>query len=227
MTIDDTVTKLAEAQLGHEARLTRVEDAFQEVAIAIKQLTQIADAADRRLEASDSARQEADKRLDALINAQVSYEARQERLEEAFRQVAASHAQLVEMLQLHEDRPDGQGEANVHTESRLDALIDAQIQLTQRVDTLTGDISALNGRAAATDERLDRMAERMEAHDQQLGRIEVLQVENATQIKALISAQAGTDEQIKRLFDRRKTAKTPKARVKKTGAKKTVKKAGG
>jgi len=93
MTIEDTVTKLAEAQLGHESRLTRVEDAFQEVAIAIKQLTRIADAA-------DLARHETDERLDVLINTQVRYETRQERLEEAFRQVAASHCQLVEMLQL-------------------------------------------------------------------------------------------------------------------------------
>src|SRR5262249_25803213 len=127
MTIEDTVTKIAEAQLGHEARLTRLEDAYQQVAIAIKQLTQIADAA-------DSARHKADERLDALINAQVRYEARQERLEEAFRQVAASHAQLVEMLPLHEDRLHGQDEADVHPESRPYAPLDPPLQLTPRLD---------------------------------------------------------------------------------------------
>src|SRR5262249_61202692 len=81
-------------------------------------------------------------------------------------------------------------------------------------------------RSSDLDGRLDRMAERMEAHDQQLGRIEASQVENAAQIKALIAAQAGTDEQIKTLFNRRKTAKRPKARAKKPGVKKTAKKGG-
>src|SRR5262249_60999030 len=107
MTIEDTVTKLAEAQLGHEARLTRLEDAYQQVAIAIKQLTQIADAA-------DSARHEADGRLDALINAQVRYEARQERLEEAFRPGAAAHARPVEMLPPHGGRLRAQGGGDRH-----------------------------------------------------------------------------------------------------------------
>jgi chromosome segregation ATPase len=158
-----------------------IEQTLQRVAVAIEHLTQAAVRADKRQDDADSARREADERIEALINAQVRYEARHERLEEAFRQVAASQAQLVEMLQLHEDRLDGQDEANVHTESRLDALIDSQIRLTERVDTLTRDIAAVNGRAAATDERLDRMA---------------------GMIESLTQAQARTDEQIRTLVER-------------------------
>ena|SRR5215471_16052392 len=177
--------------------------------------------ADERQDASDSAQQatnawrrEADERLDALINAQVRYEARQERLEEAFRQVASSHAQLVEMLQLHEDRLDGQDEAALQTDSRLDALIDAQIQLTHQVDTLTGDIAALNGRAAATDERLDRMAEKLDRTTDHLDLA-------VAAIDALVEAQARTDKQIRMLLDRngatKSGRKSTKAAKKMTG----------
>lgn len=152
-----------------------IERAFQQAALSIQQLTQVAVRTDARLDASDSARREADERVEALIIAQVGYEARQERLEEAFRQVAVSHVQVVEMLRHHEERLDGHDEANVQTESRLDALIDTQIHLTERVDTLTRDIAALGHRfeemAAVTNE----------------------------QIKALIEAQARTDEQIEAL----------------------------
>ena len=186
-----------------------IERTLQRVAVTIEQLTQAAVRADERPDASDSARRETDERLDALINAQVRYEARQERLEEVFRQVAASHQMLVELASIHEERLDGQDEADVQTESRLDALIDAQILLTERVDTLTRDIVAINGRSAATDERLDRMA---------------------GMVESLVTAQARTDEQIRSLLDRNgstlKAKKKPAKRTKKAGIKKVAKKAG-
>ncbi|MGH9841987.1 MAG: hypothetical protein ACREEM_24790 [Blastocatellia bacterium] len=138
-----------------------------------------------------------------------NHEARQAKLEEAFRQVAESHQAIVQLAGIHEDRLDSQDEGQVHTDARLDALIDSQIQLTQRVDTLTGDIAALNGHFEQTDERLNRMSERAEAHDRQLGQIDerlsqvaALQSGNAGQIKVLIEAQARTDEQIRLLLDR-------------------------
>jgi phage terminase Nu1 subunit (DNA packaging protein) len=99
-------------------------------------------------------------------------------------------------------------------------LIDAQIQLTHRVDTLTGDIAALNGRAAATDERLDRMAERVEAHDQQFGKIGAHLDQAVEAIKALAEAQARTDEQIRSLLDRNGSKPRPVAKSKKAAKKK-------
>jgi chromosome segregation ATPase len=184
-----------------------IERAFQQVALSIQQLTQVAVSTDARLDASDTARREADERIEALINAQVRYEARQEKLEEAFRQVAAAHVQLVEMIRLHENRLDGHDGANAHAESRLDALINSQIQLTERVDTLTTDIAAVNGRVERIGDQLDQAA--------------ALQAANAEQIKALIAAQARTDEQIRLLLDRNDSpkikAKKAVKRAKKTG----------
>ncbi len=201
-----------------------IERAFQQVALSIQQLTQTAVRADERQDAAEterradaSWRRKADERLDALINAQLRYEARQEKIEEAFRQVAAAHAALVEMLRLHDERLDGHDEANVHTESRLDALIDSQIRLTERVDTLTGDIAALNGRAAATDDRLDRIGERLD-------QVAALQAANAEQIKALAEAQMRTDEQIRLLLERNGAA-NPGRKSTKTAKKKVTKKA--
>jgi SHS2 domain-containing protein len=184
-----------------------IERAFQQVALSIQQLTQVAVGTDARLDASDTARREANERIEALINAQVRYEARQEKLEEAFRQVAAAHVQLVEMIRLHENRLDGHDGANAHAESRLDALINSQIQLTERVDTLTMDIAAVNGGVERIGDRLDQAA--------------ALQAANAEQIKALIAAQARTDEQIRLLLDRNGSpkikAKKAVKRAKKTG----------
>jgi hypothetical protein len=158
-----------------------VEQTLQQVALSIQQLTQLAARSDERHD-------EADERIEALINAQVRYEARQEALEESFRQVAESNQGIVRMLALHEERPDGQDKEDVHTESRLDALIDSQIQLTARVDTLTSDVVALSSRIDRIGGHLDRVA--------------VLQGENAKQISVLIAAQARTDELIRLLIER-------------------------
>jgi len=137
--------------------------------------------------------EEADQRLSALINTQVRYEVRQELLEEAFRQVAESHQVLVQLASSHGERLDGHGKANVQTDSRLDALIDAQIQLLSRVETLTSGIAALNG-------SIDRIGAHL---DQAVG-----------QIKALADAQTLTDEQIKILLARGGSTKTARASTK-------------
>jgi len=69
---------------------------------------------------------------------------------------------------------------------------------------LDSDIAALNGRFGRIDEILERVAE--------------LQSENASQIKALIAAQARADERLRVLLDVNFSTLTPKTR-------KTVKKA--
>ena len=138
-------------------------------------------------------KEEADQRLDALIDAQVKYEARQERLEEAFLQVAESHHLSAQLAGFHGQRLDGHEQANIQTESRLDALIDMQIQLSHRVDALTSDIAALNGRVDRIGAHLDQAVE---------------------QIKALAAAQTRTDEQIKILIGREGSKKTGRTSTK-------------
>jgi chromosome segregation ATPase len=135
-----------------------IERTLQHVAAAMGQLTQAAVHADERQDAADSARREADGRIAALINAQVRFEARQEKLEEAFRQVAASHVQLVELLQRHEDRLDGHDDANERTDARLDALIDAQISARMQAEA----------RGRLLDEKLAQLAEAQARTDEQI-----------------------------------------------------------
>jgi len=135
-----------------------IERTLQNVALSIQQLTQVAVRTDARLDASDSARHEVDERIEALINAQVRYEARQEKLEEAFRLVASSHAQLVEMIRLHENRLDGHDHAQARTDGRLDVLIDDQISARSQAEE----------RGRLLDEKLARLAEAQARTDEQI-----------------------------------------------------------
>ncbi|MGH9751850.1 MAG: hypothetical protein ACREA2_03625 [Blastocatellia bacterium] len=135
-----------------------IERAFQQVALSIQQLTQMAvraderqDAADVERQADESWRRDADERLEALINAQVRYEARQEKLEESFRTV-------VELLRRHEERLDGQDEARERTDGRLDALIDDQISARIQAEE----------RGRLMDEKLARLAEAQRRTDEQI-----------------------------------------------------------
>ncbi len=153
MSLEETVNRLAGAQLGHTFRLARIEDGFQQIAVAVQQLTRIAEAADGR----------------------------QDSLEE--------------------------GQA--HVDARLNALIDSEIQLAQRVETLRNELSELNGRFEQIDAILERVAE--------------LQIENAGQLNALIVAQARTDELIRALINQ--NGSTGKAKARAT-AKKAPKKKG-
>ncbi|HEX5085384.1 MAG TPA: hypothetical protein VFY40_25385, partial [Blastocatellia bacterium] len=142
----------------------QIERAFQQVAQSIQQLSQVAVRTDARLDAAEAGGREADERVEALINAQVRYEARQEKLEEAFRLVAQSHAQLVGMIQMHENRLDGQDEAQERTDVRLDALIDDQIsarsQAEERGRLLDEKLRLLSEAQARADEQIRALAAR-------------------------------------------------------------------
>jgi chromosome segregation ATPase len=138
--------------------IEEIERTLQQVAVAIEQITQVAVRVDERQDAADSARRKTDSYIEALVNAQVRYEARQEKIEEAFRQVAESHVRLVEMLQLHEKRLDGQDAAQERTDGRLDALIDDQISARAQ--------AAERGRLL--DEKLTRLAEAQARADAQI-----------------------------------------------------------
>jgi hypothetical protein len=135
-----------------------IERTLQRVAVAIEQITQVAVRVDERQDAADLARRKTDSYIEALVNAQVRYDARQEKLEEAFRQVAESHVRLVEMLQLHEKRLDGQDAAQERTDGRLDVLIDDQISAREQ--------AAERGRLL--DEKLGRLAEAQARADEQI-----------------------------------------------------------
>jgi chromosome segregation ATPase len=153
-----------EGEKGSREQMTaeEIERTLQSVALSIQQLSQVAVRTDARLDASDSVRRETDERIEALINAQVRFEARQEKLEEAFRLVAQSHAQLVEMIQIHENRLDGQDQAQERTDGRLDALIDDQIsarsQAEERGRILDGKLARLSEAQARADEQIRMLA---------------------------------------------------------------------
>jgi hypothetical protein len=135
-----------------------IERTLQHVAVAIEQITKVAVRVDEKQDAADLARRKTDSHIEALVNAQVRYDARQEKLEEAFRQVAESHVRLVEMLQLHENRLDDQGAAQERTDGRLDVLIDDQISAREQ--------AAERGRLL--DEKLARLAEAQARADEQI-----------------------------------------------------------
>ena len=72
--------------------------------------------------------------------------------------VAQSHAQLVEMIRLHEGRLDGHDEARGRTDGRLDALIDDQISARSQAEE----------RGRLLDEKLARLAEAQARADEQI-----------------------------------------------------------
>jgi chromosome segregation ATPase len=156
---------------------------------------------DESIEALINSQARTDEGIEALINAQVRYEARQEKLEVAYRQVAVSHTQIVEMLRLHENRLDRTDVANAHTADRFDALINSQIQLTEQVDTLTRDIEAINGRAAeheASQEKLEESFRLVASSHSQL--VEIIRL-HERRLDGDDEAQARTDGRVDALID--------------------------
>jgi DNA repair ATPase RecN len=130
--------------------------------------------------------------------------------------VAFAIDQLTRLGATTDGRLDTLEEERVHTDARLDALIDSQIALGQRFDQMTARFNEMGARVdqvvARVDQvvaRFDQMATRVDAHEQHLARIDesltqsaALSRENAEAIKALIAAQARTDERINDLLDR-------------------------
>lgn len=187
--IDRGIAALLNSQNRYEERMTRLDEVLHDLADRqLKNEDRFAELANSQVK-NEERFAELAATQQQLAAAQIGYESRQQRLEEGFRQVAESHRMLVELAQIQEERIDGHDEAQVHTDARLDALIDSQIQLTQRVDTLTAGIAAVNGLVDRTDTRLDRITERLDLVGMRLDQVAGLQAENAEQIKALITAQ--------------------------------------
>jgi len=67
MTIEDTVNKIAGTQLGHAFRLSRIEEGFHQISIAIQQLAKIANSANGRLESDTAALNGRFGRIDEIL----------------------------------------------------------------------------------------------------------------------------------------------------------------
>lgn len=170
--ITQTLQTVAENQARAEALASRLDETVKQIAEGHKTLIELVGVQDGRLDGHDTQRHETDKRIEALINAQVRadehiealinaqvrYEAKQDKLEEAFRLVAVSHAQLVEMIQLHENRLDGHDEAQARADVRIDALIDDQIAVRRQAEE----------RGRILDEKLARLQEAQSRADEQI-----------------------------------------------------------
>ncbi|MGH9851857.1 MAG: hypothetical protein ACREBD_18630 [Blastocatellia bacterium] len=96
MTLEETVDKLAGAQLGHEFRLSRIEDGFRQIAGAIRQLMQIASATDERLDTFEEGAVHTDARLDELIESQIQLARRLDTLNGRFDKVTEVIETLVQ-----------------------------------------------------------------------------------------------------------------------------------
>jgi len=165
-----------------------VDQTLQRLAVAIERLTQMVAHADERQDVSDE-------RLTALINSQEGYESRQERIEDGFRQIAAGHQTLIQLINIHKDRLDASDESQAHTDGRLDALLDMQIYFSEGLADL----------AVAQSESRIEAKERWARLDEKIAQ--------------LAEAQARADEQIRLLLDRNGATEPKREASKKVGKK--------
>jgi len=121
MTIEETVNKLAEAQIGHESRMTRLEESFKEalhqIAISIQQLTHLATAAYSRLDSLEEEQVHSDARFDALIDAQIQLTRREDALTSAIVVVNGRFDKVVDALE-------ALAEAQARTDKQIRMLLD-------------------------------------------------------------------------------------------------------
>jgi hypothetical protein len=170
-------SRLSEAQIRFGERQAQIDEALKQVAASQQSLIEHLKV---REEGRDVWRGASNEKLAGPVNAQVKYDVRQERLEEAFGQVAESQFMIVQLASVHGDRLDGLDKANIQTDNRFAAMIDAQMQLSHCVHALASNIAILNGCIDRIGSHLDQAVE---------------------QIKALATAQTRTDEQIKQMVE--------------------------
>src|SRR5262249_12599618 len=125
MTIEETVNKLAGAQLGNAFRLSRI-------AVAIQQLTQTADTTNGRIDSLEEVQIHSDARLDALIDSQIQLTKRVDALNGRFDQMATRVDQVTENI------------------DRLSKTVDA---INDRFDKVAEVIEKLTAAQARADER--------------------------------------------------------------------------
>ena len=186
-------TSLSEAQIRFGARQAQLDEDIKQVATSYQDLIELIKAQEERIDVHGRRRGASDEKLVERVNAQVRYEVRQDRLEEAFSQVAESQLVIVQLASIHSERLDGHDNANIQTESRFAALIDAQIQLSQCVGALTSNMATLASDIAALNGCIDRIGAHLD--------------KAVEQINALASAQTRTDEQIRASLEREVSTK--------------------
>lgn len=199
---DEKFNALATAQIGLEDRQAKIEESFQ-------LLVQLARIQEERIDGHDEALRQTNGKLDALIDAQI-------RLTERGNALTNDIATLNNRFVRVDERFDRMAElAETHNLqlSRLDVRFDRMAELAEARDQ----------QLSRQDERFDRMAELAEAHDRQFSRLEALQAENSAQIKALVVAQASTDDLIRSLLDRNGAAQ-PRRKITGPAKKKATKK---
>ena len=147
--------------------------------------------------------EEIERTLQTVAEAQLAYESRQARLEEAFKQVAESHKMLVEMARIQEERIDGHDEALKFAGEKLNGLIDAQIghesrqaRLEDSFQQVAQSFKLLVELASNTDGRLDAVEEAQVHTDSRLDALIDSQIQLTHRVDSLVASQAKTDEQI-------------------------------
>jgi chromosome segregation ATPase len=120
-----------------------------------------------------------------LTEAQIRYEARQERLDETVKQIAESHQTIIQLVRAQEERIDGHDAMLRATDEKLNALVDAQIGFDSRQARLEESHQLLVQLARIQEERIDGHEATLRATDEKLN--------------ALIDAQIGFDSRQARL----------------------------
>ena len=143
MSIEDTLTmlqeqtaKLAEAQVSHESRLVRLEEGFQQVALAIKQLTELAANTDSRIDSAEEGQMHADARLDALIDSQIQLTHHVEALNGRFDVLTESQIQLTHHVEALSGRFDKAGKLLDQAAATIAQLAAAQQRTDEQIKAL-------------------------------------------------------------------------------------------
>ncbi|MGH9754523.1 MAG: hypothetical protein ACREA2_17225 [Blastocatellia bacterium] len=216
------------AQTENEARQARLDETF-------KRFTEAETKARTESEARSEARQagldEAFKRFtEVQTKARTESEARLAELNEIVKEIAAAHKSLVELIRSHEERLDGHDLDLRATDEKFNALANAQIGLEDRQAKIEESFQLLVQLVRSHEERIDGHDEALRNADGKLDALIDAQMRFAERgdaltddIKALVVAQARTDDLIRSRLDRKGAAK-PRRKTTKPAKKKATKK---
>ncbi len=132
MTLEEAVDRLAGAQLGHEFRLSRIEEGFQQISGAIEQLTRMLGATDERLDGLEEGQIHTDARLDALIDSQIQLTRRVDALTDRFDKVTEVIATLTRAQERMDELIQPQLERNGAAKPRRKATKMARKKATKK-----------------------------------------------------------------------------------------------
>ncbi|MCI0664253.1 MAG: hypothetical protein L0220_24605 [Acidobacteria bacterium] len=183
--LKEQTQKLVDAQLASEPKPAQLDEVLRKVAESHQMLVELAKNQDARIDRQDELHKGMDERLNALIDAQVAYDARAQRLEESI-------IRLVELATNQEERIDGHDAAHKETDEKLNALINAQVAYESRVQRLEESFVRLVELAGIN--RPTRQAEtliaRVDSITENIDQSTTLPAENVKQTKTLVTASA-------------------------------------